>query len=120
MLTNEEQRTLARALRMRALPLRCLEVEELRTSHRKSLLGAYDYQRQLERGYSVTRDASGAVVRSVEPRSNPVSQLETEVADGRIASVVSGTRPAVVAQSVRRRREPMTMAKQRPIQVRRG
>jgi exodeoxyribonuclease VII large subunit len=97
LLTNEEQRTLARALRMRALPLRCLEVEELRTSHRKSLLGAYDYQRQLERGYSVTRDASGAVVRSVDA-IEPGVELETEVADGRIASIVSGSRPAVVAQ----------------------
>ena len=40
-------------------PTRRLEVEELRAGQRRRLLGAYDYQRQLERGYSVTRDASG-------------------------------------------------------------
>ncbi len=94
-LTNEEQRTLARAARVTALPLRCIEVEELRTSHRRSLLGAYDYQRQLERGYSVTRDASGAVVRSADA-VEPGARLETEVADGRIASIVSGTGPGTV------------------------
>jgi exodeoxyribonuclease VII large subunit len=97
-LTNEEQRTLARAARITAMPLRCIEVEELRTSHRKSLLGAFDYQRQLERGYSVTRDASGAVVRSLDA-VEPGAQLETEVADGRIASIVSGTRPGAVPRA---------------------
>ena len=55
-------------------PTRRLEVEELRVVQRRRLLGAYDYQRQLERGYSVTRDASGAVLRSVaglEPGLGP-------------------------------------------------
>jgi exodeoxyribonuclease VII large subunit len=92
-LHDEQQRTLARAMRMAALPLRCIDVEELRTSHRRSLLGAYDYQRQLERGYSVTRDASGAVVRSLSG-IEPGVRLQTEVADGRIASVVSESTPA--------------------------
>jgi exodeoxyribonuclease VII large subunit len=91
-LTSEEQRTLARAVRMTALPVRCLEVEDLRISHRRSLLSAYDYQRQLDRGYSVTRDAAGAVVRSVGA-APAGAQLETEVADGRFASVVTGPEP---------------------------
>ena len=56
----------ARAHRLAGLPTQRLEVEELRTGQRRRLLGAYDYQRQLERGYSVTRDASGAVLRSVD------------------------------------------------------
>ena len=47
-------------------PAQRLELEELRAAQRRRLLGAYDYQRQLERGYSVTRDASGAVLRSVD------------------------------------------------------
>ncbi len=55
-----------RARRLAGLPARRLEVEELRAGQRRRLLGAYDYQRQLERGYSVTRDASGAVLRSVD------------------------------------------------------
>ena len=33
------------------------------TKYRKRLLGAYDYRRQLERGYSVTRDSNGRVLR---------------------------------------------------------
>ena len=55
----------ARARRLAALPVRRLEVEELRTGQRRRLLGAYDYQRQLERGYSVTRGPDGSVLRSV-------------------------------------------------------
>ncbi len=93
MIGNEEQAILARALRLSTLPLRCLEVEELRTSHRRSLIGAYDYQRQLERGYSVTRDATGAIVRSVTAVQAGTS-LVTEVADGGIGSVVTETGPA--------------------------
>jgi exodeoxyribonuclease VII large subunit len=97
-LRNEEQRALARALQLAALPLRHVEMEELRTSHRRSLIGAYDYQRQLERGYSVTRDATGAVVRSVRT-VEPGVELQTEVADGRIASVVSDVgQPADASQ----------------------
>lgn len=91
-LRAEEQEALARALRLSSSPLRLLEVEELRASHRRSLLGAYDYQRQLERGYSVTRDAKGAVVRSIGS-VEPGAVLETEVADGRIASVVTAEGP---------------------------
>ncbi len=87
-LRAEEQHTLKRAVRLTDLPARALEVEELRAGHRRSLLGAYDYQRQLERGYSVTRDATGAVVRSVRS-VDAGRELLTEVADGRIASVVA-------------------------------
>ena len=54
-----------RAARLAALPGQRLQVEELRAAQWRRLLGAYDYRRQLDRGYSVTRDASGRVVRSV-------------------------------------------------------
>ena len=53
-----------RTVRLAALPVRRLEGEDLRVEQWRRLLGAYDYRRQLERGYSVTRDDSGKVVRS--------------------------------------------------------
>jgi len=80
----------AHARRIAALPTQRLEVEELRAGQRRRLLGAYDYQRQLERGYSVTRDASGAVLQSVHGLE-PGTTLATQLADGTVESTVSGT-----------------------------
>ena len=74
--------------RLAALPDRRLQVEELRLAQWRRLLGAYDYRRQLERGYSVTRDAAGRVVRSVAELP-PGSRMFTRLADGEVASVVS-------------------------------
>ena len=54
----------------------------------RRLLGAYDYRRQLQRGYSVTRDASGLVVRS-SAQLPPGSRMDTRLADGEVVSVVS-------------------------------
>jgi exodeoxyribonuclease VII large subunit len=79
-----------RAGRLAGLPARLLEVEELRAGQRHRLLGAYDYQRQLERGYSVTRDASGAVLRSVRGLA-PGTALVTQLADGTVDSTVTET-----------------------------
>ncbi len=79
-----------RAGRLAGLPARLLEVEELRADQRRRLLGAYDYQRQLERGYSVTRAASGAVLRSVEGLA-PGTALVTQLADGTVDSTVTNT-----------------------------
>jgi exonuclease VII large subunit len=62
-------------------------VAELRNSQWRRLLAAYDYHRQLERGYSVTRDASGAIVRSVGELAIG-EQLETQLADGSVGSSV--------------------------------
>jgi exodeoxyribonuclease VII large subunit len=78
-----------RAQRLAALPLRQLEGEELRTAQWRRLLGAYDYRRQLERGYSVTRDGAGRVVRSAAELP-PGSPMVTRLADGEVASVVTG------------------------------
>jgi exodeoxyribonuclease VII large subunit len=67
---------------------RGLHTEDLRLDQWRRLLGAYDYQRQLERGYSVTRDASGAVVRTVAGLS-PGTALRTLVSDGQVSSTVT-------------------------------
>lgn len=77
-----------RVAQLGALPDRRLVSEELRAAQWRRLVGAYDYQRQLERGYSVTRDGSGSVVRSAA-RVVPGTTLVTQVADGEVRSVVS-------------------------------
>jgi len=89
----EQDETVAlgrRAGRLTGLPARLLEVEELRAGQRHRLLGAYDYQRQLERGYTVTRDASGAALRSVGGLA-PGTALVTQLADGTVDSTVTET-----------------------------
>ena len=85
---DEEVRLEARAGRLAGVPSRILEVEDLRAAQRRRLLGAYDYQRQLERGYSVTRDPSGAVVRSVVGLA-PGTVLASQLADGTVDSTVT-------------------------------
>ncbi len=66
------------------------EAEVRRVEQWRRLLAAYDYQRQLERGYSVTRDASGAVLRSVADLERG-ALVVTEVADGAVRSLVEET-----------------------------
>jgi len=85
---EDADRTMVRrATLLAALPERRLEVDERQATQWRRLLAAYDYQRQLERGYSVTRDAKGAVVRSVAALASGDS-LVTQVADGAMTSVV--------------------------------
>ncbi len=67
-----------------------VEAEVRRVDQWRRLLAAYDYQRQLERGYSVTRDASGVVVRSVADLQ-PGALVVTEVVDGSVRSLVEET-----------------------------
>jgi exodeoxyribonuclease VII large subunit len=78
----------AQADRLGSLPAQRLELEDLRAGQRRRLLGAYDYQRQLERGYSVTRGANGAVLRSVAGLEAG-SVLATQLADGTVTSAVT-------------------------------
>jgi exodeoxyribonuclease VII large subunit len=85
---GEEERLKSRVGRLGGLPARILEVEDLRAAQRRRLLGAYDYQRQLERGYSVTRDSSGAVLRSVVGLA-PGTVLVSQLADGTIDATVT-------------------------------
>jgi exodeoxyribonuclease VII large subunit len=78
----------ARARRLVNLPARRLRAEDLRVVQWRRLLGAYDYRRQLERGYSVTRNASGRVVRSATELP-PGSRIVTRLADGDVTSTVT-------------------------------
>ena len=79
---------LARASRLALLPGRRMAGEHHRLDQWKRLLGAYDYRRQLERGYSVTRDASGRVLRSVSG-VDAGALLRTRLADGELVSRVT-------------------------------
>ncbi len=86
-LRAEDQALTGRSTRLAALPGRRLRAEDQRLDQWRRLLGAYDYQRQLERGYSVTRDASGRVVRSVRG-VDAGALLRTRVSDGELVSAV--------------------------------
>ncbi len=80
----------ARSERITALPDRVLQAEVVRTAQWRRLLGAYDYQRQLDRGYSVTRDDAGRVVRSAAAVTAG-SRLFTRLAEGSVVSEVTET-----------------------------
>lgn len=69
------------------LPGRRLETEERQLRHWTRLLSAYDYQRQLERGYSVTRSEDGTIVRSTAGLVSG-TRMVTRLADGQVESVV--------------------------------
>jgi exodeoxyribonuclease VII large subunit len=87
-LEDADRSIVRRATLLAALPERRLEVDERQVTQWRRLLSAYDYQRQLERGYSVTRDAKGAVLRSAAAVRTG-ERLVTQVADGVVASVVA-------------------------------
>jgi exodeoxyribonuclease VII large subunit len=91
-LENADRAIVRRSTLLAALPERRLEVDERQATQWRRLLAAYDYQRQLERGYSVTRDAKGVVVRSVAAVASG-DTLVTQVADGAMISVVSDAGP---------------------------
>ncbi len=95
-LTVDSEALLVRSRRMAALPERRLVAEQGRISQWSRLLGAYDYQRQLERGYSVTRDPSGRVVRSVAAVAAG-SRIHTRLTDGELVSTVEETIDVVAA-----------------------
>jgi exodeoxyribonuclease VII large subunit len=89
-LRAEEDAVVGRARRLSTAPERELVSEDRRIDQWHRLLGAYDYRRQLERGYSVTRDEQGRVVRSVASIA-PGSHLLTRLSDGEVTSSVEHT-----------------------------
>ncbi len=66
---------------------RRLESEAAAVANAGRLLDAYDYHRQLQRGYTLTRDAEGRLLRSISALSAG-ALIRTEMADGRVTSVV--------------------------------
>jgi exodeoxyribonuclease VII large subunit len=66
-----------------------LDRERLRADGSEAVVRALDPRRVLERGYSITRDEAGRVVKRAAVLTTG-TVLETEVADGRVTSRVEG------------------------------
>jgi exodeoxyribonuclease VII large subunit len=66
----------------------------------RRLLAAYDIERQLERGYTITLRPDGNLVRSVADLDSG-SPLITRFADGRASSIVDGTEPRSTTEGQR-------------------
>jgi exodeoxyribonuclease VII large subunit len=64
-----------------------------RASARRRLLAAYDVERQLQRGYTLTLDPNGTVVRGVAALAAG-SEIVTRFSDGTARSRVEATEPA--------------------------
>ncbi len=70
--------------------LSVLDRQQDRADSWRRLLAAYDIERQLERGYTITLGPDGTVVRSVS-ELEAGSRLTTRFADGRVRSTVDAT-----------------------------
>ena len=79
-----------RAARVGPRALAVLDRQQDRTAAWRRLMAAYDIERQLERGYTITLRSDGAVVRSVA-ELDAGSELITRFADGRAHSTVEAT-----------------------------
>jgi exodeoxyribonuclease VII large subunit len=79
----------AHAARLGPLTLGHLGRQEERLHSWRRLLAAYDVERQLERGYSLTLTADGALVRSAGEVAER-QQIVTRFADGTVRSRVEG------------------------------
>ena len=80
----------ARSDRVVAGAVQAIDLAALRAAQHRRLLGAYDVNRQLERGWSVTRLPDGSVLRSVSGL-DPGAVLVTQLADGTLTSEVTVT-----------------------------
>jgi exodeoxyribonuclease VII large subunit len=85
-----ETRVRTHAARLGPLGVGHLRHEEERIVGWRRLLAAYDVDRQLERGYSLTTTPDGTLVRSAA-EVVPAQQIVTRFADGTVRSTVEGT-----------------------------
>jgi len=94
----KEGRTLLerRLGRLGPLSVAAVDRHEERLESLRRLIGAYDLQRQLERGYSLTLDEQGRTVRSAASVSLG-QRLHTRFADGSVGSVVDAVEPGLPA-----------------------
>jgi exodeoxyribonuclease VII large subunit len=82
-----------RAQRLAAPVSRQIAVEGQRVAHRRELLALLDPQRQLERGWSLTRDERGSIVRSSASLRRGET-ITTTFAEGSATSVLDEIRSA--------------------------
>jgi exodeoxyribonuclease VII large subunit len=88
-LASSAARLGAHAARLGPLSLGHLGRQDERVQAWRRLLAAYDVERQLERGYSLTLTADGQLVRSADGLSEE-QEIVTRFADGTVRSRVSG------------------------------
>jgi exodeoxyribonuclease VII large subunit len=90
---RSEGRLVNRAQRLTGPSSQHLAVQAQRIAHRRELLQLLNPRRQLERGWSLTRDENGKVVRS-SGTLRLGERLTTTFADGSASSTVDEIRPA--------------------------
>ncbi len=87
---DSHSKTLANSRSRLALsPHQIIESLELELKSLKTRVSALDPERSLERGYTITRNSNGDIVRSTDEVTEG-TELTTHVKGGTIASVVSG------------------------------
>ncbi|HEY1826658.1 MAG TPA: exodeoxyribonuclease VII large subunit [Acidimicrobiales bacterium] len=89
----------ARADRLGPVAVAQLERRDEQVRAWRRLLAAYDVDRQLERGYSLTTTADGALVRGVGDVAGG-QEIVTRLADGTVRSTVSDVEPVDPAEKV--------------------
>jgi len=91
-LEREQAQGTERARALRAAAWRSITGLAGEVTHQGQMLRAYDPRRQFERGWSLTRDESGHLVRSVEDLAEG-TRIVTRLADGEASSTVDAVRP---------------------------
>jgi exodeoxyribonuclease VII large subunit len=89
--TAEAERTVNRAAALGAVTARAVARHESQVAGHRQVLRAYDPRLQFERGWSLTRDNKGELVRSTTSLS-PGSRIVTRFADGEATSVLEDVR----------------------------
>jgi exodeoxyribonuclease VII large subunit len=93
-LASSAARLSAHAARLGPLSLGHLSRQDERVQSWRRLLAAYDVDRQLERGYSLTLTADGRLVRSAAGLADQ-EEIVTRLADGTVRSQVLAVQPTV-------------------------
>jgi exodeoxyribonuclease VII large subunit len=96
---RSQGRLVNRAQRLASPSSRHLAVRAQQIAHRRELLQLLNPRHQLERGWSLTRDESGSVVRSLACL-HLGERLITTFADGSASSVVDDIRPPVQSAAI--------------------
>jgi exonuclease VII large subunit len=91
-LVSSAARLAAHAARLGPLSLGHLGRQDERVQSWRRLLAAYDVDRQLERGYSLTLTTDGQLVRSAAGLAEQ-QEIVTRLADGSVTSRVQAVQP---------------------------
>jgi exodeoxyribonuclease VII large subunit len=91
-----------RAVHLGAVTRRSVATQQHELTRRRQVLRAYDPVRQLERGWTLTSDASGRLVRTTATLTVG-ARITTRFDDGEVRSVVESTTPRKLAPKTRKR-----------------